>query len=238
MPSIIITWLSPLRVAVLVTGGKDSALALYRAMKQGFEIVNLVTMVPQRADSWMFHYPNIHMADLIAEAIGIPLVRAETSGLKEEELADLKRTLKRLSVDGVVSGAISSQYQKKRIDRICKTLGIEHIVPLWQEEPLKLLKEILQSEMEIIIVGVYAYGFTEDWLGRRIDESAVSDLVRLNKKLQVSLVGEGGEYETLVLDAPFFKRRIQLVETERIWQGQSGCFLVKRAMLVNKKRLK
>ena len=221
-------------MAALVTGGKDSALALHRAMKQGHEIVSLVTMVPQRADSWMFHYPNIHMADLFAEAVGLRLVKAETSGVKEAELVDLKQVLAQLAIDAVVTGAISSQYQKERVDKICKVLGLNHIAPLWQEDPLSLLNEILELEMNTIIVGVYAHGFTSDWLGREINEDAVKDLVELNRKYQVSIVGEGGEYETLVLDAPFFKERIKLIDIEKRWQGASGYLLVRKAVLASK----
>lgn len=226
--------MSDLRVAALVTGGKDSALALHRTLKRGYEVKHLVTMVPQREDSWMFHYPNIHMADLFAQAVGIPLVKAETSGIKEAELTDLKQVLARLDVDAIVTGAIFSQYQKKRVDEICQELGLKHISPLWHEAPLELLKEIVTLKMETIIVGVYAYGFDETWLGRKINEDTIKDLVELNRKFQVSLVGEGGEYETLVLDAPFFKKKIQLIETKKIWEGQSGYSIVKKAVLVNK----
>lgn len=203
-------------------------------MQQGHEVVRLVTMVPQRADSWMFHFPNVHLTDLFAEAIGIPLLKADTSGEKETEVTDLKRVLASLSIDAVVSGAIFSQYQKERIDGICKELRIRHVVPLWQENPLSLLKEILELKVKAIIVGAYAHGFTQDWLGREIDENAVHDLIELNKRFEVSIVGEGGEYETLILDAPFLGKRIKLIETERIWQGASGYLLVKKAVLVGK----
>jgi predicted ATP pyrophosphatase (TIGR00289 family) len=223
-----------LRVAALVTGGKDSALALFRAMKSGFKVAYLVTMIPHRQDSWMFHYPNIHLADLFAEAVGIPQVKAETSGEKEAELQDLKKALARLDIDAVVSGAISSQYQKKRIDRICRELGLKSVAPLWHKDPKELLDEIVKLKMETIIVGVYAHGFTADWLGRKIDEATINDLTELNRKYQVSLVGEGGEYETLVLDAPFFNKKIQLIETEKMWENQSGYLLVKKAVLAEK----
>ena len=219
-----------------MTSGKDSALALHRVMKKGYDVKCLVTMLPKREDSWMFHYPNIHMTDLFAEAVGIPLVKAETSGVKDIELEDLKRVLAKLDVDAVVSGGISSQYQKKSIDKICQELGFMHIAPLWQEDSLKLLEEIISLKMETIIVGVYAHGFDQTWLGRRIDESVVKDLKELNRKYMVSLVGEGGEYETLVLDASFFKKRIELVETEKFWKGESGYLLVKKAILKDKKK--
>jgi len=223
-----------MRVAALVTGGKDSALALYRALKLGYEVKFLVTMLPQREDSWMFHFPNIHLADLFAKAVEIPLVKAETVGIKETELKDLKKLLATLDVEGVVSGAISSRYQKERIDRVCQDLNLKSVAPLWQEDSMRLLKEIINLDFEVIIVGVYAYGFDQRWLGRKIDSTALKNLVELNDKYQISLVGEGGEYETLVLDAPFFNKRIQVLQTERIWENYSGYLLVKEAKLVEK----
>ena len=223
-----------MRVAALVTGGKDSALALYRALKLDYEVKVLVTMIPQREDSWMFHFPNIHLADLFAKAVEIPLVKGETVGIKETELKDLKNLLATLDVDGVVSGTILSRYQKIRIDKVCQELNLESIAPLWQEDSMCLLKEIINLNFYVIIVGVYAYGFDQSWLGRKIDSTTMKNLVELNDKHQISLVGEGGEYETLVLDAPFFKKRIQVLRTQRIWEDHSGYLLVKEAKLVDK----
>lgn len=223
-----------LRVAALVTGGKDSALALYRALEQGYQVKYLVTMIPQRSDSWMFHYPNIHLADFFAEAVGIPLVKGQTSGIKEAELDDLKQLLARLDVDGVVTGAIRSQYQKKRVDRICQELNLTPLAPLWREDSRKLLAEIVELRFHVLIVGVYARGFDVTWLGRKIDQKTITDLTRLSEKYQISVVGEGGEYETLVLDAPIFRKRIQLVNTETTWENHSGYLLVQEAKLAQK----
>jgi len=223
-----------MRVAVLVTGGKDSALALYHALKLGYEVKFLVTMIPQREDSWMFHFPNIHLTDLFAKAVEIPLVKAETVGIKETELKDLKNLLATLDIEGVVSGAISSRYQKERIDKICRELNLKPIAPLWQTDPMQLMKEIINLDFDVIIVGVYAYGFDQNWLGKKIDSTTLKNLIELNHKYRISLVGEGGEYETLVLDAPFFKKKIQVLQTERIWENHSGYLLVKEAKLVEK----
>jgi diphthine-ammonia ligase len=223
-----------MRVAVLATGGKDSTLALFKVLNAGYEVKCLASMIPLREDSWMFHYPNIRLVDLFAEAVGIPLVKAETSGVKEEEVEDLKRLIARLDVDGVISGAIASEYQKSRVERICEELKLECISPLWHKNPLDILKEIVDLKFDVIITGVYAYGFGEEWLGRKIDNTTVKALIELNERYGVSLVGEGGEYETLVLDAPLFKRRIRIFEAEKVWKDQSGYFLVKRAELESK----
>lgn len=223
-----------MRVAALVSGGKDSALALYRVLKKGYEVKFLVTMFPQREDSMMFHSINIHLTDLFAKAAEIPLVRAETSGVKEKELQDLKNLLATLDIEGVVSGAISSKYQKERIDKMCRELSLDSITPLWQEDPLRLLEEIINLNFEVVIVGVYAYGFDQSWLGKRIDLTVLRALGELYKNHQVSLVGEGGEYETLVLDAPFFKKKISLIWVEKIWEDQGGYLLAKKAELTSK----
>jgi len=223
-----------MRVAVLASGGKDSTLALHKSLKQGHEVKYLVSMIPLREDSWMFHYPNIRLVDLFAEAVEIPLVKAETSGVKEEEVKDLQRLIEKLDVEAIVSGATASNYQKKRIEKICKQLRLKCITPLWHKNPLDILKEIIALKFDVIITGVYAYGFNKEWLGRKIDEATIEALTELNRQYGVSLVGEGGEYETLVLDAPFFKKRIKILEAEKVWKNQSGYFLVTKAKLENK----
>jgi len=182
----------------------------------------------------MFHFPNIHLTDLFAEAVGIPLVKAVTAGIKEMELEDLRNLLATLDIKGVVSGAISSRYQKMRIEKICRELNLRSVNPLWQEDPIRLMNEIVNLNFEVIIVGVYAYGFDQSWLERKINQTTLNDLIELNKKYQVSLVGEGGEYETLVLDTPFFTKRIRLLHVEKIWENDSGHLLVKKAELVDK----
>ena len=222
-----------MRVAVLVSGGKDSALALHRVLQEGHKVEFLLAMVAEREDSWMFHVPNIHLTKLFAEAAGIPLKQYKTSGVKERELDDLKTAISTLPVEGVVSGAITSTYQKERIDKICRELTISHLAPLWDEDPIKLLRELVDWNFEVVITGVYAYGFDESWLGRKIDPATINALLILKRKHDISIVGEGGEYETLVLNAPFYEKRIRLIETEKLWEGQSGQLQVKKADLID-----
>jgi len=223
-----------MRLAALVTGGKDSILALYRAQKMGHSVEVLATMIPKRADSYMFHFPNIHLTDHISRAIEIPLVKAETFGIKEKELEDLKNLLASLDVDGVVSGAILSAYQKERIERICNDLGLESVTPLWHEDPYSILREMIALEFKTIIIGVYAYGFDKSWLGKEINTKTLEKLIELHEQYQISLVGEGGEYESLVLDAPFFKKRIEIVQAEATYENISGVLVIKEAKLVEK----
>jgi predicted ATP pyrophosphatase (TIGR00289 family) len=174
------------------------------------------------------------MTDYIAKALEIPLVNAVTSGIKEKELKDLKKLLASLDVEAVVTGAIASSYQKERIDKLCDEIGIASIAPLWNQEPLTLMNELLDLKFKVIVVGVYAHGLDEKWLGREITKETLEELVELNKKFQISLVGEGGEYESLVIDAPIFKKYIEIVKAEASYENDSGVLTIKQAKLVDK----
>jgi predicted ATP pyrophosphatase (TIGR00289 family) len=135
----------------------------------------------------------------------------------------------------LVSGAIASNYQKSRIEKVCEELGLKCLTPLWGENPMEILSELVKFGFETVITGVFAHGFSEEWLGRKIDYGTIKALVELNKRYGISLVGEGGEYETLVLDAPFFKKKkIKIVSAEKFWKNQSGYLLIKEARLEDK----
>ncbi|RLI08889.1 TIGR00289 family protein [Candidatus Bathyarchaeota archaeon] len=222
-----------MRLAALFTGGKDSTYAAHLAEDLG-ELRYLVTMIPQREDSWMFHTVNIGLASLIAEAYGVEHVAASTSGVKEEELQDLRRVLEGLDVDAVISGAIASNYQRRRIDKLCQQLGLKHITPLWGRNSAELLKEMLEAGLRIMVTGVAALGLDERWLGRIIDEEALRELLELNRRYGINICGDGGEMETLVLDAPWFRYRVEILEAERLWDGISGVYHIRRAELIPK----
>lgn len=228
-----------MQIGALVSGGKDSIYATYVALSQAWEIACLVTMLPSTDSSYMFHFPNVKMTWLQAAAMDLPLIRGRTRGEKEKELNELNATLddakQQYDLDGIVSGAIASEYQRTRIDRICDQLGLRSFTPLWHKDPEKLLREEITSGFEIIVSSVSAQGLTSDWLGRQIDEHAVDDLKQLNLKYGVHIAFEGGEGETLVLDCPLFKKRIQVMESNRIWKGNAGVYEIGRARLSEKK---
>lgn len=222
-----------MKLAALISGGKDSTFSIYRALQEGHEITDLVTIKPVNVDSYMFHSANIHLTEMIAEACGIPLTVQTSKGEKEKELDDLKTALSRVKADGVAVGAIESGYQAERVQRICDDLGIKMYAPLWHQDHEKLLSEMAVC-MDIRMVKVAAAGLDETWLGRRFDEKMIKDLKALNKKYRIHIMGEGGEYETLVLNAPFYKKRINLLSTENIWMGDHGIMKVIKAELVDK----
>lgn len=222
-----------MRLAALVSGGKDSTYALYAALEGGHEVEVLVAMAPPSPESYMYHYPNMHIMPLYAEACGIPLVMEPTSGEEEKELDDLERVLSGLDVEGVCTGAVASVYQKSRIERVCDGLGLDVLSPLWGCDPRAKLLEVAQL-MDIIIVRVSAMGLEREWLGRTLDQRAARELIYLSELYGIHPMGEGGEYETLVLDAPFFSKRIDVISASSTWERDSGTYVVDDAQLGEK----
>ena len=222
------------KLAALVSSGKDGLYAAWLMKKQGYEIGCFVTIESKNQDSFMWHTPNVKMAKLQAEAAGVPIITAKTKGEKEKELDALRKALKqaKYSVQGVVTGALWSNYQRERVERICRELGLKVFSPLWHKEQEKHLRELLCEGFEAIITAIAAEGLDAKWLGRRIDTQAISELKQLHEKNKLNIAGEGGEYESLVLDCPMFAKRINIVQAEKTMSGkQEGRYVISRAML-------
>ena len=201
-----------LNLGVLWSGGKDSAFASWTMMKQNYKIGCLISLKSKNPDSYMFHTPNIDLVKMHSDASEIPLILQETNGEKEKELNDLKKALKTAKqtykIDGVVTGALYSDYQRKRIETICDELDLKVFSPLWHVNQEIEMKQLLNEGFSIIFSAVAAEGLDETWLGKEICSDDIEKLVILNKKYGLNVAGEGGEFESLVLDAPFFKRKI------------------------------
>ena len=226
-----------MKLGVLFSGGKDSTLALHLAAEKEEETC-LITLVSKNPESYMFHTPNIKITSLQANALGLPLVSVETEGRKEEELVDLERSISdaksKFNLEGIVTGAVESVYQASRVQRICNRLNLWSFNPLWKRDQRKLLETIVEKKFRVIISGVFAYPLDEKWLGKQIDTEIVERLVELQGQYSISPSGEGGEIETTVLDAPLFKKRIEVAESNIDWQGNCGLFRIKQARLVPK----
>jgi ABC transporter with metal-binding/Fe-S-binding domain ATP-binding protein len=229
----------------LFSGGKDSSWALYRAFEEDLPVERLLTVHPE-GDSYMYHVPATELASLAAESIDIELVdiRPEEFGAAETtdagaqgdaELAVLEEALGALDdelggIGGITVGAVESEFQNSRVERMSERLGIETFAPLWQRNPRQIAADMLTEGFEITIIRVAADGLDESWLGRTLDADAVADLAELQRSHGVHPLGEGGEFETLVQDGPHMDRRIELdYETE--FDGTRGTIQIEDAWL-------
>lgn len=226
-----------MKSAVLFSGGKDSTMAVYNALENGDDVRYLLALKSANDESYMFHVPNIHLTDLLSEAMDIPIISVETDGIKEAELEDLKEgfeKLKSLGVEAIYTGALYSTYQKSRIEKLAAEVGIKVISPYWHVDELEYMRMIVSLGFEVIISGVAAYGLDEKWLGRKIDDKCIDDLLKLNQKVGLNLAFEGGEAETLVLDGPIFKKRVKVLDYKKEWNVDSGLYIIEDAILEEK----
>jgi len=228
-----------LRLGVLFSSGKDSHYAMHIMQKQNYEVACLITLKSKNKDSYMFHTPNIDLAKLQAECLEIPLIEQETSGEKEKELKELEKALKtskeRYNIEGVVTGAIFSNYQRERVEKVCDKLGLKIFSPLWHMDQEHELRQLVKLGYEVIIGSIAADGLTKQWLGRKIDDKAINELIKLNNKCKINVAGEGGEYESLVLDMPIYKKKIKITDSETIMDNEcTGRFVVKKAEIISK----
>lgn len=226
------------KLAVLFSSGKDSAYAMYTMQRQQYPISCLITLQSKNKDSYMFHTPAIELAKMQAKTMNLPIIIQKTAGEKEEELVDLKKAIKlaikRYNIDGIVTGALYSVYQRERIEKIAEELGIKVFSPLWHIDQEKELRQIIDSKFEIILTQVAAEGLDSSWLGRKLTHSDVDKLVTLNKKLGINIAGEGGEFESLVIDAPMFAKKLNVNQTKIHSDGGKHTLLIKSANLTKK----
>jgi len=223
-----------MKLGVLFSGGKDSYLALQYA-SEDHEISCLLTLESKKEDSWMFHTPAIEWTRLQAESMKIEHLVQYTSGLKEEELSDLRTIIElaksEYSIEGIVTGALASVYQSTRIQVICNDLDLWCFNPLWQMPQNVLLQELLSNNIEAIITGVAAEPFDASWLGRSINSACIEDLMKLEKSHKINPAGEGGEIESFVVEAPLFTKKIRITASEKHYSNFSGRLEIQEAQL-------
>ncbi len=193
---------------VLFSGGKDSCLALH---KFGAENVTcLLSILPYDKDSWMFHQPNEKLLRKQAEMLRLPLIVRKSSAEKNKELEDLRELIKESGVKRLVTGALASNYQGKRIKKICNDFGIKVESPLWNYSEEKLWKELLENDFKVILVKISCEGIGKEFIGEVIDKKKYEELKKLSEKYKFRLDFEGGEAETAVLWMPGFTEKINL----------------------------
>jgi len=189
------------------SGGKDSCFACYRAMRTEYNISYLVNFISKEYKRVSFHGTEAKLIQLQAEALGIPLLQKETTGDGyEQEFKEAVRSLIPNGIRGMIFGDIYLQEHKDWVERVCGELGIGAIEPLWGQEPERILLDFIDAGFEAIIVSAKSELFDKKWIGRKVDREFLQYL----KENGIDICGENGEYHTLVLNGPMFKKKIRI----------------------------
>ncbi len=224
-----------MNVCVLYSGGKDSNLALMKAWEH-FEVSCLVSIIPESEESYLFHYPNIEITEYQSEALGIPLIRERSPddevGSVHALLRALERAKEEYSIGGVVTGAIRSTYQTTRFQRVCDKLDLWCFNPLWLRDEISVLREVIDTGFEVMFVRISGYPLDRSMLGKKLDYKTLNELARVVG--YVNPAGEGGEYETLVLDMPLFRKRIEILDYDILGGNYDFILLIKKINLKEK----
>lgn len=225
-----------MKVAVLFSGGKDSTYTLWLALQQ-YEEVKLVSVLSAE-DSYLYHYQKETLLKGLEEAIGLPITIV-TVPQPEEELNVLEKAIRELNVEAILIGGLLSEYQRVRFNDVASRLQIPCYAPLWRKDH-KLLLQDLRKHFTVIFSTIASMGFTKQDLGRVLDEEMYTRIVELNTKYGLSIGGEGGEYETLVLDAPFYKKKLVIEEAVKEWEESKlfGYYRIKKLHTEAKKEVK
>ncbi len=212
------------RIVALSSGGKDSTLALHLAWQQGYRADALLTMLPEDPESMLYHTYNVHHVEKIAECIGVKWFGFPAK--KEDEVGALREALRKVGAEVFITGGIASRYQKDRFDGIASELGITHHAPLWGWDSGRILKGVVDTGLDAVFVAVAALGLGEEWLGVHLTEEKMAQLIRASEKYGFNATGEGGDFETFVLDGPLYRKRLSIASAEKRWLGDRGMLLI------------
>jgi diphthine-ammonia ligase len=223
-----------LKVAVAWSGGKDSCFAYYKAVKEGLDVVSLLTFMESESRS-NFHGIKTELLEAQAKAIGVPIAKCLTKPKTyEQQFKEALLQFKAKGVEGLVTGDIYevAMHEKRWLERVCSEVSLKPIRPLWQGDTTQIFKDFVAAVFKATVVRTKLSLLGEEWLGRQLDGKFLSDVLKLGN---VDPCGEGGEYHTVVTDGPVFKQRIELLETTKSSQGGFGHLEIRRFELKPKK---
>ncbi|MGM5488125.1 MAG: diphthine--ammonia ligase [Nanobdellota archaeon] len=226
-----------LRLGVLFSSGKDSTYAAWIMQQQNYEITCLISLWSKNTESYMYHTPNMWITREQAHAMDIPLIVQETEGQKEAELQDLKDALEQAKenygIQGIVTGALYSTYQRDRIQRIAEDLSLKVFNPLWHINQEHELRNLINEGFQVVMTAIAAEGLTQEWLGTPLTHAHVDRLVRLQETIGINVAGEGGEFESLVLDSPLFRYPLAITESRIVMENECTGYLDIKKVLNN-----
>lgn len=219
-----------MKFLALVSGGKDSIYSLSKLIDEGNTLVGILNMKSNKkySDSYMFQTVGSEAIKLIGECLECPTFIEETSCnsknidleycyTENDEVEELFNSIEKISkiveFEGISSGAILSNYQARRVENICNRLNKKALCPLWNRNQLELLEEMIEYGIDGIIVKIASSLFNKNCLKMNLTEIR-NYMAKINSKYDINYCGEGGEYETIVLDCKYFKKKIKYKKAE------------------------
>lgn len=196
------------------SSGKDSCLALYRAIRSGFEVKYLMNFISREYQRVAFHGAPAELVNLQSQALGIPLLQRETT--KDNYEAVFRQTLRELKekdIHQLVRGDIFLLDLRDWVENVCSGEGMGVISPLWGNPVEDLLREFVSLGFKAVLTSAQAEKLNQDWIGRVIDEKFIEDLKLVH---HVDLCGENGEFHSFVYDGPLFTKRIEIAKTDKV----------------------
>ncbi len=225
-----------MRVVCLVSGGKDSILALWLASHQ-FDVVEILTIRSNCTDSLLYHLPNNQYVSFIAEMLGIPHrdIWVNSCNL-DDEINTLKNALIESRTKVVITGGIRSDFQRRKFNRAAILANMKCFNPLWRISSNKLMSELINNKFRIIFSSVAGMGLGKNLLGEEITQEILASIIKAVPDLEISITGEGGEYESFVFDAPFFPSKIKIKKFKLHWDEyrEEGFYEIKEIQLYEK----
>ena len=223
-------------VAVLFSGGKDSTYAVEYCLERGWNIKYLLSVKPTRKDCYLFHYATVEHTSLQAEALGLKhrIISCSVAD-PEQEAALVKKAVAQEPVDAVLLGGVGLQVtQIQSIQKALLPLGIEVFASHGGEDHGALVEDRILKGYKIMITQVAGDGL-KNWLGKILTKDNFKQLQQDSVLYGIHSGGEGGSYDSYVLDAPFFKQQVHFQELEVIRDGEcTGHVEIQKSVLLPK----
>ena len=204
-----------MRVVASWSGGKDSCFACYKAILDGFDVVHLLNFISEDSGR-SSHGLGAELLSIQSQAVGIPIVQGRAKrNTYEQEFKKVVGRLKQDNIQGIVFGDVHLQEHKDWIERVCSEMDIVSIFPLWGRDPENIVHDFIDSGFDAIIVAIKAEILREEWLGQRVNQNLIEEL----RDRKIDPCGEAGEYHTFVVDGPLFKRRLKIIDSDKVLKG-------------------
>lgn len=206
------------------SGGKDSALAFYRAVQQGHVPIALFTMFEEDGERSKSHGLKKQILEAQAQRMGLPLMigQADWSGYEEEFIRHLQH-FKEQGIEMGVYGDIDLQDHLDWVVKVSEKAELDVLHPLWQEARRSLLEELVEEEFKAIITVVDTTRVGEEFLGRVFTRELIEEL----EALGIDACGEEGEFHTTLIDGPIFVEPLPVELGDVVRNGQYAMLEVK-----------